>query len=56
MDEFGGSIRLELTATELQVLKNALRLMESTLGHEEADELEAVQALLAKIEGRVTSS
>ena len=56
MDQFDGVIQLELTAAELQVIKNALRLMESTLGHEEADELEAVQALLAKIERPGTTS
>jgi len=41
--------RLDLTAAELAVLRTALQLLEDTLGREEADELEAVQALLRKL-------
>jgi hypothetical protein len=41
--------RLDLAASELELVRTALRLLESTLGHEEADELEDVQSLLARL-------
>jgi hypothetical protein len=44
-----GTIRLDLTPSELQLLRAALQLLEQTLGHEEADELEEVQALLERL-------
>lgn len=42
---------LELTRAELDILRTALRLLASTLGREEADELAEVQRLLARLEG-----
>jgi hypothetical protein len=42
-------IELRLTPDELDLTRTALRVLLSTLGREEADELEAVQAVLAKI-------
>ncbi len=44
------SLRLELTAGELEHVRSALMLLESTLGHEEADELREVIELLRKVE------
>ena len=43
------AIVLRLTAPEAELLTTALRLLESTLGHDEADELVAVQQLIAKL-------
>jgi hypothetical protein len=40
---------VELDASEVALLRTALRLLLSTLGREEADELEEVQALLARL-------
>ena len=40
---------LELTASEVALIRTALRLLESTLGRDEADELVETQALLARI-------
>lgn len=42
---------LELTPAELELIRTALRLLASTLGREEADELAEVQRLLARLEG-----
>ena len=44
------SIQLTLTTEEIQVVRTALRLLVSALGREEADELAAAQAILARIE------
>ena len=41
--------RIELTPSELKVLRTALEMLEDTLGREEADELEEVQALLRRL-------
>ena len=43
------TIQLRLTASELRLLRTALEMLEDTLGREEADELEDVQALLARL-------
>ncbi len=40
---------LELTPSELSLLRTALEMLEDTLGHEEADELAEVQALLRRL-------
>ena len=48
MDE-GQTIRLELTPSEVGVLRTALEMLEDTLGREEADELEEVQSLLRRL-------
>jgi hypothetical protein len=48
----GGSVAtrsIELTRDEVELVRTALRLLESTLGREEADELEAVQRLLRRL-------
>lgn len=43
------TIRLELTPSEVSLIRTALELLEDTLGREEADELEEVQAILARL-------
>ena len=45
-----GATRLELSANELVLVQTALKLLFSTLGREEAEELEEVRALLARLE------
>jgi hypothetical protein len=42
-------ITLELSADELELVRTALKLLLSTLGHEEAEELEEVRALLGRL-------
>ena len=44
-----GTVRLDLSANEFQLVKEALRLLLSTLGREEAEELEEVRALLQRL-------
>jgi hypothetical protein len=43
-------VRLDLTPDELEYVRSALMLLQSTLGHEEADELREVMELIRKIE------
>lgn len=43
------NVNVELTPDELQLGRAALRLLLSTLGHEEADELHEVRALLERL-------
>jgi Arc/MetJ-type ribon-helix-helix transcriptional regulator len=43
-------IELHLSPSEIELVRAALRLLLSTLGREEADELAEVQALLRKLE------
>jgi hypothetical protein len=43
-------IAIVVNDSERALLLTALGLLISTLGHEEADELEAAQALLARVE------
>ncbi|HSG87162.1 MAG TPA: hypothetical protein VLA23_12565 [Candidatus Limnocylindrales bacterium] len=43
------NVNVELTPDELQLVRAALRLLLSTLGHEEADELHEVRALLERL-------
>jgi hypothetical protein len=43
-------MHLSLSPAEADLLRTALGLLEATLGREEADELDAVQELLAKLE------
>ena len=53
MDEAQLTFPLELTESELGLVRTALGLLEDTLGHEEAEELAEVQALLRRLpEGR----
>jgi hypothetical protein len=42
---------LRLNAEEAALIRVALKLLRSTLGRDEADELAEVQALLRKLEG-----
>jgi hypothetical protein len=42
---------IELTPSELALVRTALGLLRSTLGREEAEELAEVQALLARLPG-----
>jgi hypothetical protein len=44
---------ISFTDSELELVRTALRLLLDTLGHGEAEEIDAVQALLARIDGRV---
>ncbi len=44
------NVVLTLNRDEVQLIRAALRLLEDTLGKEEADELRAVKALIAKID------
>jgi len=43
------SYPLDLTPDEIELLRTALEMLEDTLGHEEADELAEVQALLRRL-------
>ena len=54
MDDATAPLTLELTLNELQLARTALRLLLSSLGREEADELEEVRALLERIERLAT--
>jgi hypothetical protein len=45
----GPTRSIELTPEEVELVLTALRLLESTLGREEADELAEVEALLVKL-------
>ena len=50
MDETGATTtRLDLTTSELELIRTALQMLEDTLGREEAEELDEVQALLARL-------
>jgi hypothetical protein len=55
MNDDTASITMEFTPTELQVVRTALRLLFSSLGREEADELEEVRALLQRVEQMATA-
>jgi len=44
------NVTLELNPSELELTRAALRLLESTLGREQADELQEVQALLSRLD------
>ena len=44
-------VTLELTPSELALVRTALRLLLSTLGREEAEELEEVRDLLGRMPG-----
>lgn len=43
------SISVPLSTTEIALVRTGLEMLEDTFGHEEAEELEEVQALLAKL-------
>jgi len=44
------TVQLPLTADELLLVRTALRLLLSTLGRDEAEELKEVQVILARID------
>jgi hypothetical protein len=46
----GESVSVELSRDDFGLVLTALRLLLSTLGREEADELEQVRALIARLE------
>ena len=43
------TVNVELTADELELVRAALRLLLSTLGHEEAEELHEVRTLIERL-------
>ncbi len=49
MDETNVSFPIELSQSELALVRTALEMLEDALGHEEADELTEVQALLRRL-------
>ena len=49
MDDRTTTVQLELTNDEVELMRTALKMLLSTLGREEAEELEEVQALLARL-------
>jgi len=51
LTDTGSMTQIELTPNELVLVRSSLELLRSTLGHEEADELAEVQALLARLPG-----
>jgi hypothetical protein len=53
------TVRLDLTRDDFELVRTALKVLLSTLGREEAEELEQVRALLGRLEssrGFATSS
>ena len=46
----GDTVNLVLDRDEARLLRTALVLLEDTLGHDEADELRAVKALIRKLD------
>ena len=42
-------ITLDITAADAELLRTALKLLKTILGRDEADELRAVEALLARL-------
>lgn len=46
---------VELTPKELELVTTALKLLHGILGHEEAEELAEVTALLEKLQGQAPS-
>jgi len=44
------TVQLSFTPDELQLVRTALKVLESTLGREEAEELAEVQAVLRRLE------
>jgi hypothetical protein len=44
-----GTVRLTVSEDELELIRTALRMLQATLGREEADELEDVKKLLVRI-------
>jgi hypothetical protein len=55
MSEASVTYPIELSSSELALMRTALEMLEDTLGHEEAEELEEVQALLRRLPEAPTS-
>jgi hypothetical protein len=49
MGDESGTLELELTPGEVELMRTALEMLEDTLGREEAEELGEVQALLRRL-------
>lgn len=49
MDEAGLTFPIDLSPSELELVRTALLVLEDTLGREEADELAEVQGLLRRL-------
>jgi hypothetical protein len=49
MNEAPDTFQLDLNPDEAQLVRTALEMLEDTLGHDEADELAEVQALLRRL-------
>jgi hypothetical protein len=49
MDDAAVTFPVELSPAELSLVRTALEMLEDTLGHEEAEELAEVQALLRRL-------
>ena len=49
MNETDVTFPIEMTSSELALVRMALEMLEDTLGREEADELAEVQALLRRL-------
>jgi hypothetical protein len=49
MDEASVSFPIELSPSELVLVRTGLEILEDTLGHEEAEELAEVQGLLRRL-------
>lgn len=49
VDEKAPTVSLELSGSEVQLVRTALEMLEDTLGREEADELQEVQELLRRL-------
>lgn len=49
------TVSLDLNRNEFELVKEALRLLLSTLGHEEAEELQEVRALLGRLVSQPTA-
>jgi hypothetical protein len=49
MDDTRVSYPIELSTSEVALIRTALQMLEDTLGHEEAEELAEVQAILHRL-------
>lgn len=45
-----GTVMLQVSGSELQLIRTALQVLLSTLGKEEAEEIDEIQAILARLE------
>ena len=49
--QMGAPTRLELSASELETVRQALKLLLDTLTSEEAEQIDEIQALLSRLPG-----